>query len=94
MFIMEENTAEEAPVNPEVQKEEKKKGFFEKIKDKFSKKKEAAEEAPEKKGFFEKVKQKFKKKEEEKPEQQAEEETKQDEPISAAEETGEEKEQR
>jgi hypothetical protein len=80
MPIMEENTAEEAPVNPE---EEKKKGFFEKIKDKFSKKKE---EAPEKKGFFEKVKQKFRGKEEVT--------TKQDEPISAAEETGEEKEQR
>jgi hypothetical protein len=79
----EEAKAEE-PVAQPVQ--EKKKGFFEKIKEKFSKKKE---ETPESKGFFEKIREKVSKKKEETPENDLE-EIKPDEIKKAVEEGSEE----
>jgi hypothetical protein len=89
---MEENAAEGIPKestdneNKEMPDEEKKKGFFEKIKEKFSKKKQESEEPAAKKGFFERIKEKFKKKEEEKAEQEQKEELRLDDIKEAVEE--------
>lgn len=88
---MEENAAEDIPkenINNEVKEmpKEEKKGFFEKIKEKFSKKKQESEEPAAKKGFFERIKEKFKKKEEEKAEQDEKEELKLDDIKEAVEE--------
>lgn len=54
---------EEETEEPKVEEENESKGFFDKIKDKFTNKEEAPEE-PKEKGFFEKIKERFVRKEE------------------------------